>query len=101
MEYNLENYIKDRKEIDKERDLKMYELDKKYALANNPYKIGDIITDHIGSLKIEKTKLYRTYSDRLPSLIYFGVELKKDGTPRVRQENRGVHQTNLINNDTK
>lgn len=64
-----------------------------FAKANNPYKIGDIVKDHIGKLKIEKISYFMFYSQ--PSCIYYGVELKKDGTPCKIQSGRPVYQKNI------
>lgn len=68
-------------------------LKKEFALSNNPYKVDDIVTDHIGSLQIKKIEVY--LSD-LPQCVYFGVELKKDLTPVKKQTGRGAYQSNLI-----
>jgi hypothetical protein len=70
------------------------ELYREFAYANNPYKIGDIVTDHMGTIKIEKIKIYLglgTY----PQCVYFGVELTKKGEPNKRGNKRSVYQSNL------
>lgn len=67
----------------------------KYCFANNPYQIGDIFEDHIGKILIEKIRVSAFYGD--PYCIYFGFELKKDGTPRKDGSKRWAHQTNDIN----
>ncbi len=68
--------IEDRYETEK-RDLL-----KKFADANNPYDVGSVFTDHIGSIIIEKIyyNLFPHYG-KTPCCVYYGVELKKDGTP--------------------
>lgn len=78
---------------------KAYEVDKKnlaieFAMSNNPYKVGDVIEDHVGKLKIEKIKVNTIYYN-LPSCSYYGVDLKKDGTPCKRQTGRCIHQSNV------
>jgi len=45
-----------------------------YCNSNNPYKVGYIFTDHIGSIIIENIKPY--FVDE-PCCVYYGVELKK------------------------
>jgi len=62
-----------------------------YCNSNNPYKVGDIFTDHIGSIIIENIKSY--FSDN-PCCVYYGVELKKDGTPRKDGSKRQAWQSN-------
>ena len=53
-----------------------------YCDANNPYKVGDVFTDHMGSILIEEVK-YTNFNNkyREPSCVYYGVQLNKDGTP--------------------
>jgi hypothetical protein len=82
---------------------KRFEEDKRilardYAYSNNPNKIGDIVTDHIGSIKIERIKytLGWVSMKELPFCVYEGIELKKDGTSTKKQNHRDVYQNNLI-----
>jgi hypothetical protein len=70
------------------------ELIKAYCIANNPYKVGDVFTDHIGCIKIEKI----TYSIHSMCCVYFGSELKKDGTPKKSGAVRSAYQKNEVKN---
>lgn len=81
--------------IERECARKKRDLNIEYAMSNNPYKVGDVVEDHIGKLRIERTEVDSISWD-LPSCIYYGVELKKDGTPCKRQTNRPVFQLNLL-----
>lgn len=81
--------------IERECARKKKDLNIEYAMSNNPYKVGDVVEDHIGKLKIERTVIDSKPWD-LPSCIYYGVELKKDGTPCKRQTNRAVYQDNIL-----
>lgn len=47
-EMTQEEYDISKTELKEQYDDSLRLLDKKYALANNPYKIGDIFQDHIG-----------------------------------------------------
>lgn len=69
----------------------VYLLKIAYCNLNNPYKVGDIFTDHIGSIVIENIKPY--CSDE-PCCVYYGTELKKDGTPRKDGSKRQAWQSN-------
>ena len=73
------------------------ELLKKFADNNNPYSIGDVFTDHLGSIIIEKFyyHLY-PYNGGVPCYAYFGTELKKDGTPNKKGAKRKAFQGNDI-----
>lgn len=74
---------------------KKKELHLKYAKANNPYKIGDIVKDYIGALRIEKVQVYIGFSG-VPECAYTGTELNKDGNPAKKQTGRAVYQSNII-----
>lgn len=87
----LNNKIKEAKrEFENKRSILM----KEYALANNPYKEGDVFTDHIGSIKIDTI---RVALGDIPCCVYYGVELKKDGTPVKSGKTRDAYQSNDIN----
>lgn len=93
---SIDDFIIKMKTINQDYEKSRLSLLKEFALSNNPCKIGDIIQDHIGKLKIEKINWYITHSPSIPSAcVYSGLELKKDGTPAKRQDGRKVYQTNL------
>lgn len=80
-----------------------FEVDKKtlakeFAFANNPYKIGDIITDHNNTIKIDTIKwaMGRYWETELPYCVYYGVALKKNGTPNKKGTIEAIYQTNII-----
>lgn len=83
------------KELQKECDLKQKEVMKQFCDANNPYKVGDKFTDHIGTIIIEKIRYSYTVTGT-PSCIYFGTELKKDGTPKKNNDKRNAWQSNDV-----
>lgn len=65
----------------------------KFVDDNNPYKIGDTVTDHIGSIRYDELKY--TIVNNIPTAVYRGVELKKDGTPKKRVIFRSVYGSNI------
>jgi hypothetical protein len=91
-----EQYKEKLKEIQEKHKKELFQLDKEYALLNNTYKIGDIIEDHQGKIKIEKFLIYKGYNNNLPICVYLGVELKKDETPTKKGDKRQVWQSNLL-----
>tara|TARA_R110000868_G_scaffold348792_1_gene609989 strand:+ start:500 stop:793 length:294 start_codon:yes stop_codon:yes gene_type:complete len=92
-----EEYKKAYDLIESEFQDKKKQLAATYANSNNPYKIGDVITDHICSIKIDKIKwCYTSWGDNPACMIYYGVELKANGEPTKKQKIRGVHQSNII-----
>jgi len=68
-----------------------------FAYANNPYRLGDIVTDRIGSIKIEEIRPYFGL-DKYPQCVYFGIEYTKKGEQNKRGNKRNVYQSNIITN---
>jgi hypothetical protein len=91
-----EEFEERKKEILKKANKERNDLIKQYCDANNPYKVGDIFTDHIGSIKIEKIKYSEGGFGVMPQCFYFGTELKKDGTPKKSGDKRQAWQSNDI-----
>ena len=92
MEYK--EYEDKLKELKVEFEQKKERLIKEYVDANNPYKIGDKVTDHVCSIIIEKIKYHISLSG-FPCAVYYGPELKKDGTPKKNGNKTYVYQFNL------
>jgi hypothetical protein len=89
--------LRDRlKVLEQEYELMQKQIMREYCDANNPYKVGDKFTDHIGTILIEKISY--AYSTIYGSLgcVYFGPELKKDGTPKKNGDKRKAWQSNDI-----
>lgn len=70
---------------------KLEGLRKEYCQCNNNYCVGDKFTDHIGSIIIESI---RYWTSEKPCCVYYGTELKKDGTPRKDGSKRQAWQSN-------
>lgn len=93
---NYDEYLQKVKELERELGHKKAALMMEFVNANNPYKIGDKITDHIGSIIIEKMGYAWNYPDSNPCATYYGLELKKDGTPNKKGSRRQVWQSNIV-----
>lgn len=89
---DLEQYKSKIKQIDQKAILRKRHVAKEFALANNKISIGDIISDHIGKIKVIEINIH--FSNP-PQCIYVGLELKKDGTVTKREKIRNVYQSNL------
>ena len=92
MEY--QEYKDKLKGLELEFEQKKSKLIKEYVDANNPYKNGDKVTDHANSIIIEKIK-YHISLTGIPCAVYYGSELKKDGTPKKNGNEACVYQCNL------
>lgn len=49
---------------------------KEYCFSNNTVKVGDIFTDHYGSIRVEEIKALPSCTGR-HQCVYFGSELTK------------------------
>ena len=90
----IQEYKEKQKELKAEYTKKGQALDIEFANANNPYKVGDIVTDHVGSIEVERIS-YGYSIDYVPCVIYIGTELKKDGTKKKNDSVRNVYSTNI------
>ena len=73
-------------------------LAQEYAFSNSPYKEGDIITDSVGSIKIEfiQYTVGGNFYSKYPQCVFTGIELKKDLTPTKKGEKRKINQSSII-----
>jgi hypothetical protein len=92
-----EVYDKKWMEIKISFDAAKKELHREFAYANNPYKIGDIVADRIGTVKIEKIQIYLGLNP-YPQCVYTGVELTKKGEPKKGGKKRSVYQSGIKTN---
>ena len=91
----MQEYDNEMQSLESEFEVKKKELMKEFAFSNNPHKIGDVVADHSGSIKIEKIKYGKSISN-YPCCVYIGIELKKDLTPAKKQNHTQIWQSNLI-----
>lgn len=92
----LKDYKNKKRDIERQAGKDKTALLIDFVDINNPYKIGDIVTDHIGSIRYDKLKYTTTGCDYVPTPIYSGIELKKDGTPKKRIIVRDVYGSNIL-----
>ena len=93
-----EEYMIKKMGIEIEAKCKQDALDVQYVVDNCPYKYGDIVEDHIGRMKIEKRFVTPALNRSTPTCYFTGTELKKDNTPKKRQDlDRRVYWENIIN----
>ena len=101
---NKDEYLKEKAALEEEFCNRKKELDKDFALSNNPVKIGDIITDHYKTIRVEKFIFgYCGYTSNLPCMYYRGTRLNKKGEPAKRDaDDNRVMQTDItkINGET-
>ena len=70
---------------------------KRYLSENNPYKVGDIFTDHIGSIKIENMGYSISLREIGEScMTYSGKIINKDGSFSKKGLIRTAYQSNEV-----
>ena len=84
-------------ELQLENENNRFNVIREYALSSNPYKVGDVIEDHIVRIKI--TKILVSIHHR--ECVYLGVKLKKDGTPYKYNPLEKIYQGNILNTSPK
>lgn len=92
-----EEFNRNKHAIEIKRDVEMKALIKEFATQNNPIKVGDIVTDHYHTIKVESIS-YRSYQygTNYPECVYVGVLVKKDGTPMKRTKYSDAYQSNVL-----
>lgn len=81
-------------EIEKEAEKQKRNAIQEYCLSNNLVKVGDVVTDHYHSIKVERIGFHYGYYDDY-CCIYHGVELRKDGKPKRRNASTAAHQSDV------
>ena len=93
---NKEEYLKANKALEEECEIKKKHLAREFAYSNNPVKIGDIITDHYKTIRVEKFFCGYNFGYKLPCMFYRGVRLTKKGEPAKREAGDSrVSQTDI------
>ena len=77
--------------LQRECNDRQMELRKQYAIEHNSVKVGDIVTDHYHTIRVEKMEMY---GHPVPYMVYHGIEMTKQGVPKKRQPvpDNPVHQ---------
>ena len=93
---NKEEYLKANKALAEEFEKKQAQLARDYAYSNNDVKIGDIITDHCRTIRVEKFFWGYDFGSQMPCMFYRGTRLNKKGEPMKRDaDNNKVLQTDI------
>ena len=91
---NAEEYKSRLDELKKKHHNEINELYIEYAKLNNPHKVGDIVTDDMGSIILSRIKVTLN-SDKMPCCLYYGPELTKKGVVRKDNKFRAIHQSRV------
>jgi hypothetical protein len=77
---SLDDYKKEVEILEEQFRLQKQKIAREYALGTAKFIPGDIIKDSVSIIEIKKIKWQ--YSLYAPIVVYEGVELKKDLTPK-------------------
>ena len=91
-----QEYREKLKELKSEYETKKSLLAREFAYSNNPYKIGDIITDDFSIIKIESFCYCDYVSGYLPNVGYNGIELTKKLIPKKNGEVRRIWKSTSV-----
>lgn len=92
---NKEEYLKAKKALEEECEIKKKHLAREFACSNNPVAIGDIITDHRKTIRVERLLWGRNFGS-FPCMFYYGTRLNKKGEPAKRDAGANrVAQTDI------
>lgn len=72
-----------------------FKIVKEYCDSNNPFNIGDIISDGSKSIVIEKIGYYKGLNAEF-TCKYFGIEMLKSGKPNAKGNKDWIYQSNKI-----
>lgn len=93
---NKEEYLKVKKALEAEFEEKKKQLAREFAYSNNDVKIGDIITDHYKTIRVEKFLWGYDFFSHMPCMFYRGTRLTKNGQLAKREaEDNRVAQTDI------
>ena len=85
----LEEFRLKEQEIQERYEKDRQQLESRFAHENNPIKIGDVITDHYHSIKVEQMGVVIIIGgnliNRKPCMRYYGTEMTKKGLPKNYQ----------------
>lgn len=88
-----ETYLNKKADIMTQMKTAMKKLNKQFAYLNNHVMIGNIITDHYQSIKVES--IVCTTGNTLPDCYYKGTVVNKNGSLNKRGTKSTVYQSNL------
>lgn len=92
---NKKQYLEELDKLYAKYEKKVLEAQEAYVNSNNPFKIGDIITDNVGSVRITSYEgVYLPVCEDLPVAVWMGQCLDAYGNEKGKE--RVVQQQNLI-----
>ncbi|MEK6828893.1 MAG: hypothetical protein AABY15_02120 [Nanoarchaeota archaeon] len=85
---NLKEYKEQELEIEKDYELRLHKLRKKYVEDKAEFKKGNFIFNVTGIIKIERVG-YKMFFDT-PEIVYYGYRYRKIGSSLLRTKNKKI-----------
>jgi len=92
---NVEQFYSKNNKLKAKHDVAMKKLSEKYALSNNKHEVGDVVSDSVGSISVERITWDYFLGSDLPYCLYHGVMLTKKLMPYKSGERRTVSQRDI------
>jgi hypothetical protein len=92
---NIEEYEREKEILERKHQREFQNLCTKYARANNPYKVGDIIKDHYQIGRIRKLHVTGESFGHPPCMIYECSRTLKSGKPTKKKATINIYQRNV------
>jgi len=100
---NIEEYQEKKQKIQEKKqkmqakiNVELRLLVKEFILSNNKIQKGALITDHVGTIKVERILAYEPFSKELPSCIFYGPRYTKKLKPYKNGSKKGIFQIKVI-----
>ena len=92
---NKSEYLFKKKEARRKYDNEVSEIAKEYVKTNTKADVGDFVTDHIGTVKVEIITAGYGFTKDFPEGTYCGPCYTKAGKPFKSGERRSVCDGNI------
>lgn len=66
-----------------------------FSKSVNKIQIGDMITDHYHTIEVNQTVHQTSVNQKSITIVYKGIELKKDGNPTKKQNDTVMYESNI------
>lgn len=93
---NKTEYLNKKKALSRKHENENKDLAKEFVLANARAEIGDVVTDHIGNVKVEMITPAMGFGNQWPEGVYHGTQYTKTGNPFKSGDKRNVWGGNIV-----
>ena len=92
---NIKEYENRKKEIIERHRKELHALDVEYAISGVRTRIGEIVSDKMKIIKVDKFHVSTTFT-RYPEVIWSGYEYTKAGKPRKDLASGSIREASIV-----